>query len=112
MQIALILFINFIACGGKIKELYESEKASVFAPAGKLNEDWQPDARLRITYDSIQKLGKQNLQSTIGTGKFEKSALGVTLSIESRNTVDTFEISNARGAEHFKFKSEAIDSSE
>ena len=100
---SIFLFLALLGCKSKIKDLYEEERINVFATPSPMEADWKPDMRLRIRYDTIQEMGKTNLQQTIGKGKFEKSALGMTLSIHTNNTVHSFGIHDAPGPERFFF---------
>ena len=103
MITGLLLWVTLLGCGGKIKTLYDEQKSSILAAPPQLDNNWNPDMRLRIGYDTITKLAKQNLQKSIEKGSFDISFLGTSLQLKTNNTVSSFTIENANGSDRFKF---------
>ena len=104
MSISLLLLSTLIGCGGKIKTLYQDQRSMILAAPAELQDNWQPDMRLRISYEVINTLGKQNLQKALEKGSFDVSFLGNLLQLKTTNTIQNFVIQNADGDNRFQFK--------
>ena len=98
----------FLGCSGQILDDYEQEKAKVLTPAPAVEGRWQPDIRLRISYLSLNEMGKKLLQDSIGKGQVRKEALGVTLSVKLSNSIESFSLSDGGDGGKLAFGAKAI----
>jgi hypothetical protein len=98
----------FLACGGQVLEDYEREKQKVLTPAPPIKGQWQPDIRLRISYLSLDKMGKKLLQDSIGKGQFKKKAMGITFSVKLSNNIENFKLKDGGEGGKLGFQSKAI----
>ena len=101
MNIWLLTFL--LGCGGHIKDLYEKEQQQVLMKTAAIPTDWQPDARLRVSYSRINELAKDNLQNTVKSGKFTFKPLGMKVVVNTKNTVQKLTITDHKSDSSFSF---------
>jgi hypothetical protein len=55
-------------------------------------EDWQPDARFRVSYEALEKTSLSTLEKKIKKGKFPIKFLNQTITIGISNNIDEFSL--------------------
>ena len=99
----LLLFFSLFGCSGKIKSLYEQEKSNALMVLTETPENWTPDMRLRIAYNTISTLGKEALNTKLKRIKINHKILRSEVTLAFENEVQSFRIQDTPD-ESFGFK--------